>query len=343
MRSTRVRFAVALSVVLGAAVLISVGGATQRLADATFRTFPGPGKVTEGELIAYRATFKTRSTSTLNKVKARMTIPAANGVEATIDSHTCPTTPQIVPIADGPDEWVCDFGTVVPGADELVLTIVWKVPPLEQQTVCTDCLRTDVKWSVKEGVNDTDDPNDAFAKATLLATVLPEGAVPEAGKGETLLAGGYEKAAASCAASSAGNLKTQGVLGVGNPIITKACLPDGVFPLTGQDRGYTTFITETAGNPRHTEVCVAALGTDCGPEYVDENFFGNFDKKVITVVILSFVPKKPEVTTVLHNGVPMDADTCKNAGDCVLDITYDNPGKFYTLLLTSGSNGNYTW
>ena len=343
MRSTRSRILLAMLVVVGAVVFATGGSATQRLADATFRVFPGPGRVTAGQLIAYRATFKTKSTSTLNKVKAWQTIPIANGVEATLDSTTCPTVPEIVPVADGPDAVVCDFGTVIPTAAELVLTNVWKVPPIEQQTVCTDCLRSDVKWTVKEGVNDTTDPNDAFAKATLLSTVLPEGEIPEAGKGETLLAGGYEKAAASCAGSSAGNLKTQGVLGAANAIITKVCLPDGVFPQTGQDRGYTTFITETADNPRHTDVCVAALGTDCGPGYVDENFFATFNKKVITVVILAFVPKKPEVTTVSHNGVPMDADTCKNAGDCVVSIDYDNPGKFYTIVVTSGTNGFYDW
>ena len=156
---------------------------------------------------------------------------------------------MIVPVADGPDAWVCDFGTVLPTTPKLVLTVVWNVPPLEQQTVCTGCLTSDVKWTVKEGVNDLDDPNDAWAKATLLATVLPEGEIPEAGKGETLLAGGYENAAASCAGSSAGNLKTQGALGVGNPIITKACFPEGVFPLTGQDRGYATVLTERAAEP----------------------------------------------------------------------------------------------
>jgi hypothetical protein len=114
-----------------------------------------------------------------------------------------------------------------------------------------------------------------------------------------------------------------------------------VFPPTGQDRGYATVITETAGNAHHTEVCIAALGTDCVPGYEDEDFFGNWNKKVITVVIQAFIPKKPEVTTVSHNGVPMTADTCTNAGDCVVSITYDNPGKFYTIVVTSGSNGYY--
>lgn len=344
MRSTRLRIAFALLVVVGAVVFATAGGASQRLADATFKVFPGPGKVTEGQLIAYRATFKTRSTSTLNKVKASQTIPTANGVEATIESHTCPSQPQIVPIADGPDEWVCNFGTVIPTTPELVLTIVWNVPPLAQQTVCTDCLRSDVKWTVKEGVNDQDDPNDAWAKATLLATVLPEGEIPEAGKGETLLAGGYENAAASCAGSSAGNLKTQGVLGVANPVITKACFPTGVFPLTGQDRGYATVITETAGDAHHTEVCIAALGTDCVPGYDDEDFFGNWNKKVITVVIQVFLPKKPDITSVSHNGVPMTAQTCADAGDCIVGSpTYDNQDKFWTIIVTSGTNGVYDY
>ena len=94
-------------------------------------------------------------------------------------------------------------------------------------------------------------------------------------------------------------------------------------------------------DPHHTDVCIAALGTDCVQGYKDENFFGNWNKKVITVVIQAFVPKNPAITSVSHNGVTMDADTCKNAGDCVLSITYDNQGKFYTIVLTSGTNGFY--
>ena len=342
MWSTRLRIALALLVVVGAVVLASGGGASQRLAIADWKILPGPGRVTYDELIAYRATFETNSKSTLNKVKARITVPVAEGVEASPlpESHTCPSTPEIRQIADGPDEWACDFGTVVPGAKKLELTVVWKVPTLARQTICTGCLSTVARWTIKEGINDTTVPNDEFGKATLTATLLPKGEIPET-SGETLLAGGYENAAASCTASSAGNLKTQGKLGVGNPIITKACLPEGVFPLEGQDRGYATVLTERAADAHHTDVCIAALGTDCVQGYKDENFFGNWNKKVITVVIQAFVPKNPAITSVSHNGVTMDADTCKNAGDCVLSITYDNQGKFYTIVLTSGTNGFY--
>lgn len=349
MRSTRLRFALAFSVLVGAAVLVSGGGATQRLAIADWKILPGPGKVTYDEQIAYRATFKTDSKSTLNKVTALMTIPVAEDpdgpdVEAgpTPESHTCPSEPQIVPVADGPDQWICNFGTVVAGADELVLTVVWKAPTLERQTICTDCLETHVKWLMKEGPNDTTDPNDTPVDKMLFATLLPTGDIPE-DDGETLLAGGYETAPSSCAGSSAGNLKTQGALGAENKIITTVCFPTDVFPSAGesQDTGYATFLTETPGNPRHTDVCIAKLGTDCAPGYEDENFFVNWGGKKITVVILAFVPKKPEITTVKHNDVPMTAQTCQATGDCVVSITYNNPGKFYRIEVTSGSNGFY--
>ena len=83
--------------------------------DCGLEILPGPGRVTYDEQIAYRATFETNSKSTLNKVKARITVPVAEGVEASPlpESHTCPSTPEIRQIADGPDEWACDFGTVV--------------------------------------------------------------------------------------------------------------------------------------------------------------------------------------------------------------------------------------
>jgi hypothetical protein len=343
----RSRIALAFVVLAGAVVFTTAGSATQRLADATFKVFPGPGKVTYDELIAYRATFETKSTSTLNKVLARQTIPVAQGQEAVIDSHTCPTTPVIVPIDGGPDEWICNFGTVLPGAPKLVLTTVWRVPTLDQETICTDCLESTGKWTIKEGIHDIPNPNDTFGEAQLLATLIPKGDIPET-NGETLLAGGYENASAnSCAESSSdGNLKTHGVISLANPIITKYCLTAAAFlppfiPVGSPDQGYASTITETLGNAQHTEVCIAKLGTDCGTN-LDQNFFPGAVVTVVIQVADGFLDKGYQITTVSHNGVEMTAATCAATGDCVLDIDLSN-GKFkvWTILLTSGSNGFY--
>jgi hypothetical protein len=339
-------------VLVGAVAIASGGSASQRVVEADFKVFPGPAKVTYDELIAYRATFLTKSTASLQKVRFVQTIPVAEGQDAVLETHTCPTTPTTVVIADGPDEWVCTFGTVPSGTPKLVVTSVWKVPNLGDTTICTDCLAAKGAWFLNEGTNDVSNPNDRFGYAELFATLLPSGAIPET-NGETLLAGGYEiGVATSC--GEGGNLKTHGVIGIANPIVTKYCLPARAFgpafiPVGSGDPGYATTITETLGNPRHTEVCIAKLGTDCVPGYQDQNFFTpdvlDDDDKVTVVIEVSDAalqtPAKGRETveSVSHNGVPMTAATCATAGDCIVSIILDNKTKVWTIIVTAGSNG----
>ncbi len=93
---------------------------------ATFAAFPGPGQVSYGELIAYKAEFETKSDSMLTHVRFRQTVPVAGTELATIDSHTC-LPPAKVTVTGG--EWICDFGKIAPGTPKLELTIVWRVRP----------------------------------------------------------------------------------------------------------------------------------------------------------------------------------------------------------------------
>jgi hypothetical protein len=341
-------------VLVGAIAIASGGSAGQRLVDADFKVFPGPANVTYDELIAYRATFLTKSKASLQKVRFVQTIPVAEGVDAVLETHTCPTTPETVPVEDGPDEWVCTFGTIVPDTDVLVVTTVWKAPNLGDTTICPGCLASEGAWFLNEGTNDVSNPNDRFGYAELFATLLPSGDIPET-NGETLLAGGYEiGVATSC--SEGGNLKTHGVIGIANPIVTKYCLPARAFgpaliPVGSGDPGYATTITETSGNPRHTEVCIAKLGTDCIPGYQDQNFFTSDvlddDDKVTVVIQVSDAaiqtpaPGRETITSVSHNGDPMTAATCAAAGDCIISITLNNQTKIWTIVVTSGTNGSY--
>ena len=339
-------------VLVGAVAIASGGSASQRLVEADFKVFPGPAKVTYDELIAYRATFLTKSTASLQKVKFVQTIPVAAGKDAVLETHTCPTTPETVPVADGPDEWVCNFGTVPSGTPKLVVTTVWKAPNLGDTTICVDCLASTGGWVVNEGTNDISNPNDTFGQATPYATLLPSGDIPET-NGETLLAGGYEiGAVASCA--DGGNLKTHGVIGIANPIVTKFCLPDDAFappfiPLGSGDPGYATTITETSGNPRQTEICIAQLGTDCVAGYDDQSFFTPAEPDDVVTVVIQVsdaaiqTPAKGRETieSVSHNGIPMTAATCATAGDCLISINLDSKTKIWTLVLTSGTNGLY--
>ena len=118
------------------------------------------------------------------------------------------------------------------------------------------------------------------------------------------------------------------------------------FALRARDLGYATTITETSGNARHTDVCIAALGTNCGPGSIDQNFF--LTGSVVTVVIKvadaaiqTPAPGRETIDSVSHNGVLMTAATCAAAGDCVVSINLDNKTKIWTIVVTSGTNGYY--
>jgi hypothetical protein len=355
------RMVLALVVVAGAVVLVSSGGATQRLADADFLVLPGPAEVTYDELIAYRATFLTESKATLQDVRFEQEFPTAEGQETGAPvEDTCPTEPEIVEVADGPDLWICHFGTIVPKTPLLVVTTVWQAPNLGQETICNGCLTSYGEWNLNEAQSEAPNPgNDTFGEATRTATLLPSGAIPET-NGETLRAGGYEidPAAGACGdALSAGNLKSHGVIGFSNPVITKFCLPPGAFlppviPMGSADPGGATTITETSGDPRTTEICIAELGTECIPdEYEDQNFFSTGLVVTVAIRVADAAIQTPAkgretIDSVSHNGDPMDGPggaTCVASGDCLLSINLDNKTKVWTILLTSGSNGFYDW
>ena len=325
--------------------VVGAGSAGNRTGVPTFDAFPGPGTVTYGENIAYRATFLNAGGSTFTHVIFRMRIPYVElgsppFEEATPVASTCPSTPVVVATPRGP-EWTCDFGKLVPGsgtAPQLVLTVIWRVPPRAAATNC-DCLKTNGRWTVKEGVNDTSDPNDAFppggtdVSATLLASAS-DGS-------ESLRAGGYETAPDSCAGTDpAGNLRTNPLVSLTNPVSTTVCLPP--FLVTATDLGHATTITELAGNPRRSEVCVAALGTNCGDGYVDASFAPAYVTHVFRVADAALA-KNEKITQVSHNGFPLAACPNTDPNGCVVSIVLDRKTKIWTIVAKSFSNGFWSW
>ena len=71
------RFALACVLVVAATVAVAGGSAANRDGDPHFDAIPGPGRVTYGENIAYRATFENLGGSTFTQVKFRMRVPYA--------------------------------------------------------------------------------------------------------------------------------------------------------------------------------------------------------------------------------------------------------------------------
>ena len=351
------KLALASMVILGAAILATAGSAGPRLADVTFVAFPGPGQVTYGQQIAYKATFKNKSGTTLTHVIFRQTYPKANGVEATpVEGlNTCPTAPVTVTKSDGTHVWTCDFGNLSANANPVGLTVVWQAPPQGDATEnCTavkptDCLTSNGKWTVKEGVNDVADPNDAFPSsagidrsASLLAS--------NTGGGEKLRAGGYETEGASCAdPEGAGSLQTNPGVDKDNPVSTTVCLPAFGRPSNGVDLGYVTQITELKNDARHSEVCVAQLGSDCSTGYVDADFGLLDPPQVITHVFHvadAALPKGYSITWVSHNGGDQVLEGFCDANNfCVVSIDLVNVKgtKTWVIVVTTPTNGYFDW
>jgi hypothetical protein len=323
---------------------------------ATFAAFPGPANVTYGEFISYKATLKNDSGTNLTHVKFRQIYPEVvrdgNAPVPTgppVDSN-CPTTPTTIQVTvDGvaKSQWICDFGPVDASADQLTLIVVWNAPSVGSTAVnCGGCLTSNGRWTVKEGANDTSDPNDTFPKPTgvdVPATLLAVG-----GTQETKRAGGYETAGASCAdTEAAGNLRTNVDVTKDNPVSTTVCLPD--FTLTAAQKklglGYATTITEA--NARSAQVCIADLGKSCdesGP--VDVTFTNALVTHIFHVAVAG-LPKNYEITTVSHDGVALAACPVPNPNPdpagCVTIVPPKGNYKIWIIVATAPKNGLWDW
>lgn len=322
-----------------AAVVVGVGSAGLRAAEVTFDAFPGPAEVSFGENIAYRFTFKNISGATLTHVQAHQRYPVAQGLFATPVDSTCPSTPTTISTPDGP-EWICDFGNQAADAAPLALTVVWQVPTLPSNTNCIDCLDTNGRFTVDEHTNDVDDGNDAFPPGgiTVTASLLASGA----GGTELLRAGGYETAPASCAdPTGPGNLRTNPVISLTNPVSTTICLPP--FSPSATDLGHAATLTEFAGDVHSSNVCVAALGTNCPTTVaLAANFAPDFATHIFRIADAA-LEKGDKIEQVFHNGVLLSACPDTNVNGCVVSITLDNKTKVWTIVALSPTNGEWGW
>ena len=91
MGGTRARLALALLRGPGRGLVRGGGQRRTADADATFAAFPGPGEVTYGEQIAYKARVRERTASSmLTHVRFRQTVPVARApTSATMRLATC--------------------------------------------------------------------------------------------------------------------------------------------------------------------------------------------------------------------------------------------------------------
>jgi hypothetical protein len=304
------------------AVLVPGGSAGPRAVKFTFEVVPGPGQVTYGENIAYRAKISNTSGSTLTHVIFRMTPPSANGMAAELQESTCPQNGGkglTVQYSNGTSEWTCDFGNLPAWTDsqqaQRTLAVVWQVRPLTGDADCLACLGTNARVSVKEGINDQTNPNDIFQPENLkpdeplLADLL---ASDSDTSGNSKSAGGYETEVCSDL-SGPGSLRTKQKLdAVLNKISTKVCITQQI-PTDANDLGLATTIHEGVhgANPGFAEletsdVCVAALGTNCGKfgEYTPQVFDADAPLVVVLRIPDAALLKGHTITNVWHNYDP---------------------------------------
>ncbi len=366
MGRTRLRVVGACLAIVGAAAIVSVGGAGNRDAVVTFDAVPGPAKVTSGQALSYTSTFKYAGRNTATHLEFHMTVPTV-----TIDSTTSPATLVAAScsatIKNG--ELVCGFDQVKGGSQPVQATVVWQSPQIESS--CEACLTTTGFWRIKERDNDDnghrrdddkghgqDDENDTFPAGgiTVTATLLADDDPNKAGSFET----------GACADPlGEGSLSTDPNVDAANPVSTTFCLP--TFATSPTALGVAATIDEgpaVSGDPGHpalgrSVVCIAGLGQACGAEgsYTPFDFGTVNPVRFVFRISAAALAKGDKITKVFHNGVALPKCPSTNANGCVVSITppttkssYSKHGGppptnkgIWTIVATAPTNGSWTW
>ena len=329
MKHARGRLLVACLAVAASAVAVAGGSAGNRVGTPTLEAVPGPGAVSYGENIAYTASFSNDGNSTFSHTTFKMAPPVIQptGETATLVKASCGSF-------DSAGVLTCDFGNLNAGAVAR-LTVVWNVPAGDSKPGCTgtDCLVADSTWQINE--NKATNGNETFTQSETADLI---GTSPTDPVNNQLRAGGYE--ITSCAAGST-SLKTNQAVSKNNPVATSFCLP--AFATNATDLGLATTITETAGNARTSEVCVAALGQNCpAGSRADFGSSGGVIKFTF-LVSADALPKNYQITKVFHDGHEVTSATCSADNECVTSIKLDKKTGIWTIVTTAETNGSWDW
>jgi hypothetical protein len=363
MKTAWVRLAlVCVALTAAAAVAVGGGGAANRTAEHSFDALPGPGRTSYGKEIAYRATFTNIGGTAFTHVAFRMRVPTAvvgsSTLTATFVKSSCPTNPATVVTPAGTD-WVCSFGKLTPGTEgvpQLVLTVVWNIPTTAgTSTTCPECLVTNGRWTIKEGVNDQADPNDAFPPGGKVETATILDVTGATGQVE---AGGYQLPSPCGNALGAGSLGTNQTVTTTNKVSTTICLP--AFATNTVDLGLASTIVEEnlddtnpAGHPNlgRSRVCIATLGQTCGAEgsYTPFAFTiavpAKFAFRISSAALAALYPNDKKITQVFHNGVALPKCPSTEPQGCYtsIDETGTGQNKFWLIEAQAPGNGLWGW
>ena len=327
MKRARGRLVVACLAVAAAAIAVAGGGAGNRVGTPTLEAVPGPGAVSYGQNIAYTASFSNDGSSTFTHATYTMAPPViqATGETATFVKASCGSI-------DSAGVLTCDFGQLRSGELDR-LTVVWNVPAGDSKVGCTDCLVANSTWLINE--NKSTNGNETFTQAETADLIGSSATEPV---NNQLRAGGYEITGCTTGGSS---LNTNQAVSKSNPVATSFCLPG--FSTTTTDLGLATTITETAGNPHGSEVCVAALGQNC-PAGTRADFGSSSGVITFTFrVSADALPKNYQITKVFHDGHEVTSTTCSTDNECVKSIKFDKKTNIWTIVTTAETNGPWSW
>ena len=353
MYRTRRRLVVACLAVIGAVMAVTSGGAVNnRDGIGTLVPQPGPGAVTYGENIAYKATFTNNGGSMFTQTKYVMPPPVvtSTGEKATPVASSCGTFD-----ADG--VLTCVFGQLPP-LGKVDLTVVWKTPSGATKPGCkvdlaadpvVECLKASGTWFIKEGKETNG--NETFPVSALASLI---GVSTNDPVNSRQRAGGFELQ--GCSNANPSSLATnQAIDATTNPVTTSFCLP-AKFTADAAG-GVASTITEpgsgSANFAKQSEVCIAKPQTNCGDStYVAANFdpdFVTFTFRVADAALQKPGQPKYTITQVFHTGpdpLPMctDPNGLTNPDGCVVSITppKGNP-KIWTIVAQAKTNGPWSW
>jgi hypothetical protein len=351
MKRTRWRPMIACLAVIGAAIAVAGGSAGNRGGTGTLVPQPGPGAVTYGENIAYKATFTNDSGSVFTQTKYVMPPPVAPGGEtATPVAASCGTF-------DSNGVLTCDFGQLRP-LETKSLTVVWKTPSGASKPGCkvdlqvdpvVECLKADGIWLIKEGK--PTNGNESFPVSALASLIGVSSDDPVNAK---QTAGGFELE--GCSSTNPTSLSTdQAVDATTNPVTTSYCLPAS-FTASAAD-GVASTITEPASDSpnfaHQSQVCIAEPRTNCGDStYKPAEFpdFITFTFRVADAALQTPGQPKYTITQVFHNS-PTALPTCdapgglSNPDGCVVSIDPPKgPGlKTWKIVTKAKTNGPWSW
>lgn len=364
-----------LAAVAALATLVSVvvAGLTSAPAPAggaspvvTLVVVPGLGAVTYGQTVAFTASIKNTSRTTLEHVQFHNTIPTTSGGPATSPSASCAGGALTA------TEFACPPISKLRKNEVATVTITWRTPASGSSSNCAvatppgtaPCLTNSAFWTFKKDDDDDDDDDDRSSSSTTKLQMSPV-AVSLLAVGDPSKAAGF--ATTACSNPSTPTIATNQSLGSGNPLATSVCAPNlPTTPITGiaavlSERDRTS---SDPGITQVSDICLPAPGAACGGTPFHFSSRATFTFLIDNAALPPVCSggggggarddddrgrsgnscKLRKITKVFHDGNPTPVPSCSSnpsADPCVFGISFNSHKKRTTVVVKASENGSW--